>query len=236
MKTNTIKKNMILLSVTALLMTSCTTPQAVPGTMSQQKQSGMTPDLALAALEEGNERFAAGKSTRRNLLAQAKETSKGQYPFASVVSCVDSRTSSEIIFDQGLGDIFNARVAGNVINPDIIGSLEFTCKVAGSKLIVVVGHTSCGAVKGACDHVRLGSLTGLLAKIRPAVDSTPPGKEGHTSSDGTFVNAVAETNVRLGVKAIRSQSPILRQMEKEGALRIVGAMHDLETGRVRFLN
>ena len=170
-------------------------------------------------------------------LKQVHETAHGQFPFASVVSCLDSRTSTELIFDQGIGDVFNARVAGNIANPDIVGSLEFASKVAGSKLIAVIGHTHCGAIKGSCDNVELGNLTGLLARIKPAVTATPSASgELRSSKNDAFVDRVATTNVRQTMENIRKSSPILQQMEKDGQIAIVGAMYDIETGKVTFLD
>jgi carbonic anhydrase len=187
-------------------------------------------------LQAGNQRFMAGHSLNRNLLKQVKETSKGQYPFATVVSCLDARTSSELIFDQGIGDIFNARVAGNIVNSDILGSLEFASKAAGSKVIAVIGHTKCGAIKGACDHVKLGNLTGLLDKIEPAVAATATSKgEDRSSKNSEFVDRVAETNVRQTIANIRNNSAVLRQMEQAGQISIVGGMYDIGTGKVDFL-
>jgi carbonic anhydrase len=204
--------------------------------MTKEAQSATTPQQAYDKLKAGNARFVAGHKEHRNLHRQVEETSHGQYPFASVVSCLDSRTSTELIFDQGIGDVFNARVAGNIVNPDILGSLEYASKVAGSKLVAVVGHTHCGAVKGACDNVKLGNLTGLLQKIEPAVASTASSKgEDRTSKNHAFVDRVAETNVRKTMANIRNNSPILRQMEKDGQIKIVGGMYDIETGKVTFL-
>lgn len=215
------------------LVTSCTTSTV----MTKESQSALTPKEALEKLQAGNERFATGRSLSRNLPSQVKATSGGQYPFASVVSCLDSRTSTELIFDQGIGDVFNARVAGNIVNEDIIGSLEFASKAAGSKVILVVGHTKCGAVMGACDKVELGNLTGLLNKIQPSVAATRTSAgEARNSKNMAFVDRVAETNVRKMVKAIRERSAILRDMEKKGEIMIAGAMYDLETGRVSLLN
>jgi carbonic anhydrase len=209
---------------------------ATTAPMTKEAQARVTSAEALERLKSGNERFTSGRPAPRNLLKQVAATSEGQYPFATVVSCLDSRTSAELIFDQGIGDIFNARVAGNVVNPDILGSLEFASKAAGSKLIAVIGHTKCGAVKGACDHVQLGNLTGLLNRIQPAVKSTAssPGEDRSAKNDA-FVDRVAETNVRTAMETIRRQSPILREMERKGEIAIVGGMHDLETGRVTFL-
>lgn len=205
--------------------------------MTKATQQTTTPAAALKKLQDGNARFVGGRTVHRNLTAQVKDTAKGQYPFATVVSCLDSRTSTELLFDQGIGDVFNARVAGNVVNPDIIGSLEFGSKVAGSKLIAVVGHTACGAVKGACDHVDLSAnLSGLLDRIEPAVRNTSSTRGADRSSKNiTFVNSVAENNVRLAMRDIRRNSPILRDMERKGEIAIVGGMYDLETGRVEWL-
>ena len=221
------------LAISTLALSSCTT---VP-TMTKEAQAATTPAQAFAKLKDGNARFVSGSPVHRNLHKQIKETAKGQYPFATVVSCLDSRTSSELIFDQGMGDVFNARVAGNIVNPDILGSLEFASKAAGSKLIAVIGHTKCGAIKGACDHVELGNLTGLLNKIEPAVAATSSAKgEDRSSKNYGFVDRVAETNVRKTIANIRSNSAILRQMEKDGQIKIVGGMYDIETGKVSFLN
>ena len=221
------------LLLSSLALTSC---QNAP-TMTKEAQAATSPDQAFQKLRDGNARFVAGTTVHRDLRKQVKETSKGQYPFASVVSCLDSRASTELIFDQGIGDVFNARVAGNIVNADILGSLEFASKAAGSKLIAVIGHTKCGAIKGACDHVELGNLTGLLKKIESAVAATPSGSgEARTSKNGAFVDRVAETNVRKTMANIRSNSSILSQMERDGQIMIVGGMYDIETGRVTFLN
>lgn len=230
MNTNPLILTVFLASAFAL--TSC---QTAP-TMTKAAQAATTPDQALQRLKEGNARFVAGSASHRNLRKQVKETSEGQFPFASVVSCIDSRTSTELIFDQGIGDVFNARVAGSVVNGDILGSLEYASKVAGSKLVAVIGHTHCGAVKGACDNVKLGNLTGLLDKIAPAVAATPSAKgEDRTSKNHHFVDHVAETNVHETIASIRKNSPILRQMERDGQIKIVGGMYDIETGKVTFL-
>lgn len=219
------------LALTASTFTSC---QTAP-TMTKEAQAAVTPEQAFEKLRQGNARFVAGKTLHRNLAQQVKDTAKGQYPFATVVSCLDSRTSTELIFDQGIGDVFNARVAGNIVNPDILGSLEFASKVAGSKVIAVIGHTKCGAIKGACDHVELGNLTGLIDKIEPAVAATASTKgEDRSSKNDQFVDRVAETNVRKAMENIRRNSPILRGMEKAGQIKIVGGMHDIHTGQVNF--
>ena len=200
-------------------------------------QATITPAKAIEFLKEGNERFINNLKANRNLLQQANETRDGQWPFAVILSCIDSRTSAELIFDQGLGDIFSIRIAGNVVNTDIIGSLEFACKVSGSKLIVVLGHSKCGAIKGACDHVEMGNLTELLSKIQPAVyeenDTQDMGKRNSKNPD--FVENVATINIRRSVKAIVNRSYILEQMIEAGEIAIIGAKHDLDTGQVEFL-
>ena len=201
-----------------------------------ESQGSMTPRNALQILKEGNQRFVNNLKVSRNLLQQVNETREGQWPFAVILSCIDSRTSAELIFDQGLGDIFSIRIAGNIVNTDIIGSIEFACKVAGSKLIVVMGHSKCGAIKGACDHVEMGSLTELLAKIQPAVyQETQTGDKDHrNSANDVFVENVASLNVKRSVRAIVERSFILEQMIEKGEIGIIGAKHDLETGAVEF--
>ncbi len=203
-------------------------------TLTKEMQSAITPSKALELLKEGNKRFVNNLKVNRNLLQQANETSDGQHPFAIILSCIDSRTSAELIFDQGLGDIFSVRIAGNIVNEDILGSMEFACKVAGSKIIVVLGHTKCGAVKGACDHVEMGNLTALLTKIRPAVDSETDTKENRNSNNSVFVENVATINVKRTVKAIMERSPILKEMIESGQIGIVGGTHDITTGEVTF--
>lgn len=197
-------------------------------------QSAVTPEQVLERFKHGNQRFASGHGTQRNYAQQVRDTAKGQYPLGSVVSCIDSRAPAEIVLDQGIGDIFNARVAGNIVNEDILGSLEFASKVAGAKLIVVMGHTSCGAVKGACDNVQLGNLTGLLARIMPAVAAVPNDGKDRSSKNYEFVEKVADANVRQNVQLIRERSPILREMEEKGEIKIVGAMYDVASGRVQW--
>lgn len=203
-------------------------------TLTKEMQAEITPQKALALLKEGNKRFVNNLKVNRNLLQQANETSDGQHPFAVILSCIDSRTSAELIFDQGLGDIFSVRIAGNIINEDILGSMEFGCKVAGSKIIVVLGHTKCGAVKGACDHVEMGNLTALLTKIRPAVEDELTTKENRSSGNAEFVEKVATINVKRTVKAIMERSPILKEMIESGEIGIVGGVHDISSGQVNF--
>ena len=203
-------------------------------TLTKEILAAITPSMALTLLNDGNKRFLNNLKVNRNLLQQANETSDGQHPFAIILSCIDSRTSTELIFDQGLGDIFSVRIAGNIINEDILGSMEFACKVAGSKIIVVLGHTKCGAVKGACDHIEMGNLTALLSKIRPAVDDETLTKENRNSNNSVFVENVATINVKRTVKSIMQRSPILKEMIESGQIGIVGGTHDISTGEVNF--
>jgi carbonic anhydrase len=197
----------------------------------QESQSAMTPAQALERLRDGNARFAANATKPRDWSAKVAATASGQFPFAAVLACMDSRAPIEIVFDQGLGDVFGVRVAGNVVNDDELGSLEYAAKV-GAKLLVVLGHTRCGAVKGAIDGVELGNLTGLLAKIHPAVEAA---KCSDAKSDAC-VTSVAEQNVRQSMREIRARSPYLAKYLDEGKIQLVGAMYDVETGRVTFLN
>jgi len=203
-------------------------------TLTKEMQTAITPVMALDLLKDGNKRFINNLKFNRNLLQQANETSDGQHPFAVILSCIDSRTSAELIFDQGLGDVFSIRIAGNIINEDILGSMEFGCKVAGAKIIVVLGHTKCGAVKGACDHIEMGNLTALLTKIRPAVDDELTTIEDRNSSNANFVEKVATINVKRTVKAIMERSPILKEMIENGEIGIVGGTHDITTGLATF--
>ena len=200
----------------------------------KETQAQMTPRKALQFLQEGNDRFINNLKANRNLLEQVNETRDGQWPFATILSCIDSRTSAELIFDQGLGDVFSVRIAGNIVNTDILGSMEFACKVAGSKLIVVLGHSKCGAVKGACDHVEMGNLTELLSKIQPAVYEEKVTTSERSSKNSEFVENVAEINVKRSVRNIIERSFVLEQMLEEGQIGIVGAMHDIESGKVIF--
>ncbi len=203
-------------------------------TQSKETQSHLTPDLAIQILKDGNDRFVKNLKANRNLLQQVNETSSGQYPFATILSCIDSRTSAELIFDQGLGDIFSIRIAGNILNEDILGSMEFATKVSGTKVIVVLGHTKCGAIKGACDHVEMGNLTTLLNKVQPAIYEEKATKADRTGSNAVFVRNVTEINVRLTIDRIRRESPIIADMEKSGEIKIVGGLHEIETGQVVF--
>ena len=200
----------------------------------KSKQSSLTPKEALQILKEGNRRFVNNLKENPNILEQVNETSKGQYPFAVILSCIDSRTSAELIFDQGLGDIFSIRIAGNIINEDILGSMEFACKIAGSKFILVLGHTNCGAIQGACDHIEMGNLTSLLSKILPAVESETSTKENRNSKNTPFVENVALINVHKTVTAIKERSFILHEMIEKKEIGICGAMYDVKTGVVDF--
>ena len=202
----------------------------------KETQASTTPRRALEFLREGNQRFVKNLRVSRELLQQANETRDGQWPFATILSCIDSRTSAELIFDQGLGDIFSIRIAGTVVNTDILGSMEFACKIAGSKLLVVLGHTSCGAVKGACDHVEMGNLTELLTKLQPAVyqERTFLDPEARTSKNREFVENVARINVHRSVRAVVERSYILEHMLMAEQIGVIGAMHDLATGVVEF--
>lgn len=202
----------------------------------KETQSSLTPEKALQILKEGNNRFVNNLKANRNLLEQAGYTADGQFPFAVILSCIDSRTSAELIFDQGLGDIFSVRIAGNIINEDILGSMEFACKVAGSKIIIVLGHTDCGAVKGACDHVEMGNLTALLSKIQPAVydEKTETETEHRNSKNAAFVDKVSTINVKRTVQGIMERSPILKEMIQNGEIGIVGGIHDITNGYVTF--
>ncbi len=203
-------------------------------TLTKELQAAISPEMALNLLKEGNHRFMNNLKANRNLLEQANETSDGQHPFAIILSCIDSRTSAELIFDQGLGDIFSVRIAGNIINEDILGSMEFACKVAGAKIIAVLGHTKCGAVKGACDHVEMGNLTALLSKIQPAVYDEKTETQNRNSSNSEFVEKVAAINVKRTVHAILERSPILKEMLANGEIKLVGGIHEISTGEVTF--
>ena len=203
-------------------------------TLTKEMQNSITPAMAIGLLQEGNKRFLNNLKINRNLLQQVNETSDAQHPFAVILSCIDSRTSAELIFDQGLGDVFSVRVAGNIVNEDILGSMEFACKVAGAKIIVVLGHSKCGAIKGACDHVEMGNLTSLLTKIRPAVEDETSTKNNRNSSNGEFVEKVSAINVHRTINAIMDRSVILNEMAKSGQIAVVGGMHDITTGEVNF--
>jgi carbonic anhydrase len=204
------------------------------GPLTKEQRDRLTPSQVIEELKKGNERFRAGKMVSRDYLAQKRATASGQYPAAVVLGCIDSRAPAEIIFDTGIGDTFNARIAGNVVNDDLLGSMEFACAVAGAKVALLLGHTACGAIKGAIDDVEMGNLTGLLARIKPAVTATKV--EGDKSSkNAAYVDAVARTNVLLGIDNVRRRSPILEDLEKKGSIQIAGGMYDLATGKVEFI-
>ena len=200
-------------------------------------QDAISPAKALELLKEGNQRFTAKNQVERDLTLQVEQTSTGQFPFATVLSCIDSRVPAELVFDQGIGDIFSVRIAGNFVNSDILGSMEFASKLAGTKLILVLGHTACGAVKGAGDHAELGNLTGMLDNIAPAVDAItePTDAAERTSANIDFVNAVGTKNVELTIDRIHEESPVLAEMEQAGEIQIVGGIYDIATGKVNFL-
>jgi len=202
--------------------------------LGKEKRDKMTPDEILAAFKRGNKNFSKGLKTSRNYLSEQKATAKGQYPLAVVLSCIDSRAPAETIMDLGIGDIFNARVAGNIANDDILGSMEFSCKLAGTKVVLVMGHSACGAIKGAIDNTELGNLTGLLAKIKPAVKATQF-KGELSSKNAAYVDAVAQKNVELTITDIRKRSPVLADLESKGTIKIAGAMYNLETAMLNFL-
>jgi carbonic anhydrase len=204
------------------------------GSLTKEQRDRMTPGEVLDALKQGNERFRAGKMVSRDYRDQQKSSAAGQFPSAVVLGCIDSRAPAEIIFDAGIGDTFNARIAGNVVNDDLLGSLEFACSVAGAKVLLLFGHTACGAIKGAIDDVEMGNLTGLLARVKPAITATT--FDGAKSSkNAAYVDAVARTNVILGLDNIRRRSPILADLEKKKSIQIVGGLYDLVTGIAEFL-
>ena len=202
----------------------------------KETQATMTPQKSLQHLKDGNLRFQNNLKANRNLIEQVNDTSDGQFPFATILSCIDSRVSAELVFDQGVGDIFSVRIAGNFVNPDILGSMEFACKLAGTKLIVVLGHTACGAVKGACDDAKLGNLTGMLAKIKPAVNAVTEPKDPNVrnSKNIEFVNSVADKNVQFTINRIIEESEVLAEMQSNNEIKIIGAMYDIHTGTVKF--
>jgi len=202
----------------------------------KETQDQMSSASALKELKDGNQRFVEKKQLNRDLMQQVSETSTGQFPFATILSCIDSRVSSELIFDQGIGDIFSVRIAGNFVNEDILGSMEFACKLAGTKLVLVLGHTACGAVKGACDHARLGNLTTLINKIEPSVEAVkePEDVSLRNSSNIDFVNEVAAVNVKMAIENIRDKSQVLKELEDAGEIQIIGGMYDIKTGAVEI--
>ncbi|HZR80102.1 MAG TPA: carbonic anhydrase family protein [Candidatus Binatia bacterium] len=218
----------------AAAATFSASPLAYAAALSKAQRDKLTPDEILAMMKQGNERFRLGKESPHDYLAQQKASAKGQYPAAVILSCIDSRAPAETIMDLGIGDCFNARVAGNVVNDDLLGSMEFACKLVGAKVVLVMGHTSCGAIKGAIDNAQLGNLTGLLAKIRPAVDATEYAGERSSKNDA-FVDAVARKNVELAMAEIPRRSPVLAELDASHTIEIAGAMYDVATGGLDFL-
>ncbi len=204
-------------------------------THSKETQAQLNPDLALEILKEGNDRFVKNLKANRNLLQQVNDTAEGQFPFATILSCIDSRTSAELIFDQGLGDVFSIRIAGNILNEDILGSMEFATKVVGTKIIIVLGHTKCGAIVGACNNVELGNLTVLLDKVKPAIANEKETTENRTGSNVRFVDNVTTNNVIHTIERIRRESPIILDLENTGAIKIVGGIYNVDSGIVNFL-
>jgi carbonic anhydrase len=204
-------------------------------THSKETQAELNPDLALEILKEGNDRFVKNLKANRNLLQQVNDTAQGQFPFATILSCIDSRTSAELIFDQGLGDVFSIRIAGNILNEDILGSMEFATKVVGTKIIIVLGHNKCGAIVGACNNVELGNLTALLNKVKPAIALEKETTENRTGSNVRFVDNVTTNNVIHTIERIRRESPIILDLENTGAIKIVGAIYNVDNGSVNFL-
>jgi carbonic anhydrase len=221
-------------AITPLATRSLQLATSLAGSLTKEQRDSMTPSQVIDELKKGNERFRAGKMAPRDYLAEKRSSAAGQYPAAVILGCLDSRVPAEIVFDAGLGDTFVGRVAGNVVNDDMLGSMEFACAVSGAKLVLVLGHTACGAVKGAIDDVVLGNLTGLLARIKPAVAGTKFDGE-KSSKNASYVDAVARTNVVLVLAEIRRRSPILEELEKKGSIKIVGAVYDLATGAVEFI-
>ena len=203
-------------------------------TMTKEDQTNLSPQDAITLLKEGNQRFVNKSCINRDHLHQVTQTAEGQYPFATILSCIDSRAPAELIFDQGIGDVFNVRIAGNVVNEDILGSMEFACQLAGSKLILVLGHTNCGAVKGACDHAELSHLTGLLKKIEPAIGQEQNHSNNRDSSNLEFVNDVAKLNVSHSINEVLNQSEVIKNLVEQGNIKIVGAMYDITSGQVTF--
>ena len=221
-------------TATAVLGATPAMHRVYAAALTKAQREKLTPDDIIALMKKGNQRFRLGEESPHDYLAQQKATAKGQYPAAVILSCIDSRAPAETIMDLGIGDCFNARVAGNIANDDILGSMEFACKLAGAKVVLVMGHTSCGAIKGAIDNAQLGNLTGLLAKIRPAVQATEYQGERSAKNYG-FVDAVARKNVELTITDIHRRSTVLANLESAGAIRIVGAMYNIETGLLEFL-
>lgn len=203
-------------------------------TLTKEMLAHLSPEQAIQLLKDGNQRFVSNLKLNRNLLQQVNETSEGQFPFALVLSCIDSRTSAELIFDQGLGDIFSCRIAGNILNEDILGSMEFACRIAGSKVIMILGHTKCGAVKGACHGIKLGNLTALLDKLQPVMDAELSGKAISDTPDPEFMENIARLNVRYVMEEIPRRSPVIAEMLDNREIALEGGMYDVDTGMVTF--
>ncbi len=233
-------RRQLLKTIPAIAATFVMSDRALAATeipaMTKEARSQLTSDQALELLKDGNQRFVNGKMLQRDLMAQVKATAAGQFPFAGILGCIDSRVPPEIVFDQGIGDIFSARIAGNFANTDSIGSFEFATKLAGAKLIVVLGHTECGAIKGAADNARLGNLTHTLSNLMPAVYAVTDVQGERSSANAAFVTAIAEENVRLNVKALLTRSTVLHDLAEAKRIKVVGAIHDVSTGRVSFLS
>jgi carbonic anhydrase len=234
---------LVVLLTFALAILSCqavqdegTKEMRVSSVLTADLQAKLTPQAVLNDLKQGNKRFAGDRLTRRDYVAQAEKTAKGQFPKAAILSCLDSRVPVEIVFDQGIGDVFVGRVAGNVVDDEMLGSIEFACKVAGSKLVVLLGHESCGAVKGAIDDVKIGNLKTLLARLKPAVERSQDFSGEKSSKNADFVALVTKNNVLHNIDLMREKSPVLREMEEKGQIMIVGALYDLDSGVVTFLN
>ncbi len=233
----TLKPLFHIVALAAVLAVGAPAVQALESSAAQTatSQGRLSPADALGLLQAGNARFVAGEMLQRDLAGQVSATASGQFPHSIVLGCIDSRVPPELVFDQGIGDIFGPRIAGNVVTPELLGSMEFAALVAGARAIVVLGHTDCGAVKGACDGVELGNLTSTLAHIHPAVEAVPVTDGPRDSSNSAWVNAVAHENVAQTVQRILTDSPLLKLMVEEGKLAVVGAMYDVATGRVEFL-
>ena len=230
----TIDRRTLLTALAAWPFSSIAQETSLSRPLSREQRDRMTPAHVLDELKLGNERFRTGRMASHDFLHQKRTSAEAQFPAAAMLGCIDSRTPAEILFDVGIGDMFSARIAGNVVNDDLLGSLEFSCAVAGAKAVVLFGHTGCGAIKGAIDDVEMGNLTGLLGRIKPAVSATVFHGD-RSSANPAYVDAVARTNVRLGIEAIRSKSPVLARLESTGAVQLAGAMYDLSTGVVEFL-
>ncbi len=228
--------SMLVLIITAGAAAAQDSAPRVDRVLTQEEQKALTPDDVLKLLKQGNQRFISGTVTKRDHSAQVRDAVNGQFPKAVILSCIDSRVPVEDVFNQGIGDIFVARVAGNFENTDILGSMEYATKVSGSKLVLVLGHESCGAVKAAIDGVKLGNITAMLENLKPAVDALSGYKGEKTGGNPEFVHLVAEKNVRLTMDRIRERSPIMKEMEEEGQIKIVGALYDMKTGKVTFLD